>query len=113
MSGWTFSCTIDVSKLDAIASRLNNVPEILGQVADQVSNDVQSNIKNKDIIDTGALLRSINWSASANESRVMDGVEYGVYNEFGTYKMAARPFFVPAVEKAGQMIISKFVELFR
>lgn len=29
---------------------------------------------------------------------VADGVNYGIHQEFGTYKMAARPFMVPALE---------------
>ena len=30
---------------------------------------------------------------------VADGVEYGLYQELGTVKMAAQPFMVPAVER--------------
>ena len=29
---------------------------------------------------------------------VADGVNYGIHQEFGTHKMAAHPFFVPAIE---------------
>ena len=27
-----------------------------------------------------------------------DGVDYGIYNEFGTSRMAAHPFMIPAIE---------------
>jgi len=35
---------------------------------------------------------------------VRDGVEYGIYQEFGTVKMAAKPFLRPAVERAATMV---------
>lgn len=66
-------------------------------------------------IKTGALRNSI-----ASESKmtapltftISDGVEYGVWNEFGSSKMAARPFIVPAVEHYAQQFLDAFQELF-
>lgn len=40
---------------------------------------------------------------------VADGVEYGLYQETGTSRMAAQPFMVPAVEK----VRPGFVEAFK
>ena len=48
-------------------------------------------------VDTGNLRASITSEASGNECAVGTNVEYAPYQEFGTYKMAAQPFLVPAL----------------
>lgn len=45
-------------------------------------------------VDTGELRDSI----AAHDNEVIVGAEHGIYNEFGTYKMAPQPFFLPAIE---------------
>lgn len=51
-------------------------------------------------VDTGALRASYNVSeVNRFLYRIQDGVEYGIYLEFGTEKMAARPHLRPALEK--------------
>lgn len=49
-------------------------------------------------VDTGRLRSSIH-TYRLNETTVVvqDGVDYGVFIEFGTSKMAAQPFFTPAM----------------
>jgi HK97 gp10 family phage protein len=44
---------------------------------------------------------------------VSDGVEYGVYQEFGTSKMAAQPFMRPAIEAWTEKFLNAFSELFK
>jgi len=52
-------------------------------------------------VDTGALRASITWEPTAHfERTVSDGVDYGIYLEYGTEKMAARPWMVPAFARA-------------
>jgi HK97 gp10 family phage protein len=52
-------------------------------------------------VDTGTLKNSINAKQTGEfEMTVSDGVEYGYFLEYGTGKMAARPFFEPAAERA-------------
>lgn len=114
MSNWTFSATVDVTRLLELTRRLGSVGDMLFDVAEQTADKVQENIRQKDIIDTGALLKSITAEKRGEgEAVVRDNVSYGVYNEFGTSKMAARPFFMPAVEQAGEIIEKKFTEIFR
>lgn len=49
--------------------------------------------------DTGALRASIRWEQQGQlVMHIMDGVEYGIHLEFGTSRLAARPFMRPAVE---------------
>lgn len=51
-------------------------------------------------IDTGVLMSSIQvTNESAYTSTVTVGSEYGAYLEFGTKRMGARPFVVPAINK--------------
>jgi HK97 gp10 family phage protein len=40
-------------------------------------------------------------------------VEYGVYQEFGTSKMAAQPFLVPAIEAWAEKFYKAFEGLFK
>lgn len=52
-------------------------------------------------VDTGALRNSIQWSMSGPLAAIVAvGVNYGVYVEYGTRRMAAQPYFTPAVEWA-------------
>ena len=114
MSSWTFSAKVDVTKLLDLTRRLGSVPEMMMDVAEQVAEEVRINIRQEDIIDTGALLYSIEAARKDAETVVVhDGVSYGVYNEFGTHKMGKRPHFIPAVEKFGEIVERKFTELMR
>jgi len=80
-------------------------------------------------VDTGALRNSI-VSESAMRTNVtftdgamvtdetltyilQDGVEYGIFIEFGTSKIPARPFMLPAVEKYTQAFLNAFNGLFK
>ena len=52
-------------------------------------------------IDTGLLRRSISLRRINPYHYIMsDNVDYGIYNEFGTYKMRATPFFRPSLSMA-------------
>ena len=114
MSGWTYDAVFNVAKLDELLVSIGEFENSLETIADTIKEEVKNNIRNKNIIDTGALLNSIDSGLiSPNEAYVRDGVSYGVYNEFGTYKMAARPHFIPAAELFGKLISEKFTELMK
>lgn len=114
MSSWRFESTVNIDKLLELSRRVNSIPDMLEETAAEVAKVVRENIKQENIIDTGALLASIKSEMESQDTAIVkDGVTYGVYNEFGTYKMAARPFFIPAVEKFGTIIERKFIELMR
>lgn len=54
------------------------------------------------IVDTGAMLNSVQGEIVDERMGVVSvGVDYAVYVEFGTYKMAARPFFQAGVASFG------------
>lgn len=50
--------------------------------------------------------------ASAYEAIVGPSVNYGIYVEYGTYRMAARPYLKPAVEVARRQYAERWKELF-
>lgn len=56
-------------------------------------------------VDTGALKSSIHAQQESDLVwNVVAGVHYGPYLEFGTRRMAARPFMVPATQKVGKSL---------
>ena len=94
---------VDFAALDAVISRVGNQEDALTMAKDESVRIIQNNIEKKNVIDTGDLWRSISGEVRHNGFSVYDSVPYGIYNELGTYKMAARPFFVPAIEKFGEI----------
>lgn len=48
-------------------------------------------------VDTGALRASISKRTDGNVCHVGTNVEYAPYQEYGTYKMKAQPFLIPAL----------------
>jgi HK97 gp10 family phage protein len=60
--------------------------------------DIEAHAKTRAPVDTGALKNAIAASGSGLEWRVDSPVHYSVYQEFGTSRMAAHPYMVPAVE---------------
>ena len=100
MSGFVaISVKLDTSQLDKIATGLGgNTNKVLGIVA----TDVLQGAIGAAPVDTGALRSSLQTENPAQGSwNVHDGVEYGIYQELGTYKMAAHPFMVPSAIRAG------------
>lgn len=58
-------------------------------------------------VDTGNLLGSINGSTDGDGYVIVEAdAEYAQYVEFGTYKMDAQPYFIPACQKAWQAMKS-------
>jgi HK97 gp10 family phage protein len=65
-------------------------------------------------VDTGALKNSIHaYSAGKLRWEVSDGVEYGIYQEFGTSRHRAQPFMRPASEWARPQWLRLWQELER
>jgi HK97 gp10 family phage protein len=106
---------LDTRVLDRIARDLDvNTDRALAGIAFQVQAETQANIVNKHIYDTGALHNSIEAEKKQKDLYwVHDAVDYGIYNELGTSKMAARPFMVPAVEAVRRFVDDKWGGLFR
>lgn len=63
-------------------------------------------------VDTSALKNSVAYEPGDDPwtQIVHDGVEYGVHLEYGTEKMAARPWLLPAVEQTAAMIPPEWLQ---
>lgn len=108
---------VDMRKLEQI---MRDLPGSANDVIQKVAQDTEADIKNSFStsspsspgnppgVDTGALKNSIVAEPDGDAWVVHDGVEYGVWLEYGTEmgdgstRMAPRPFFLPAVERARQ-----------
>lgn len=61
--------------------------------------DIEAQAKARAPVDTGLLKNSINERQEGDLRHVVESpVHYSVYQEFGTRKMPAQPYMVPAVE---------------
>lgn len=60
--------------------------------------DAEAIAKSLVAVDTGNLKNSIMSDLDGLEGAIYTGVEYGVYQEFGTSFMPPHPYFTPAIE---------------
>jgi len=93
---------LDTRKLDQIMAAMDfNVDQIIKWLAFQVQGKAQM----KAPVDTGALRNSIRIEkVSDGVWRVLDGVEYGIFQELGfrhrgSGRFVQHPFMVPAAEE--------------
>lgn len=83
----------------------NNFPKIIkGMEANadamvtKAAMDIEAHAKSGAPVDTGTLKNSIQATRIGHAHwRVVVGVDYGMYVEWGTATMAAQPFFQPAI----------------
>lgn len=68
------------------------------QVVAKSALSVEAGAKNRAPVDTGALRNSIGTDVSGLSATVGPTVHYAPYLEFGTRRMAARPFMGPAAD---------------
>lgn len=104
--------TIDTSVLDKITADLKpKAAEIVEAHGQKVASDWAAGVP----VDTGAYRSSILSESKMTDELTFtasDGVEYGVFVELGTSKMAARPSLVPALERNRQGFYNAFKGLF-
>lgn len=109
------SVKIDTRELDKITAEIQpKASRVVNKYGLAITNTAAT--KHPWKLRTGALTNSI-----LSESRmegdmtfiIQDGVEYGVFLELGTSKMAAFPFLLPAVEAWRQKFLDAFAELFK
>lgn len=76
-----------------------NAALIVAKAAHDIAAGTQSNIAGHGLIDTGAMFNSVKAEPLGKLVwRVVVGAEYGVYHEFGTRFLPARPFLGPAAD---------------
>lgn len=98
---------LDTRRLDQIIAAH---PQRAGEIVRGAAFAVEGKAKTLAPVDTGALKNSLHTEMRGKLTAVVaDGVEYGIYQEFGTSRMGAHPFLVPAVE----WIRPRWVEMWR
>jgi len=107
----TITVKLDTRALDKLAASLNmETDRVIASAAFQV----EAEAKARAPVKTGAVKNSINTKPIGKcVYWVSDGVDYGIYQEFGTHRMSAHPFMMPAVEKVRKQLDKMFAEIFR
>ena len=107
------SVKLDTRLLDKMTAEIQ--PKA-GQVVNKYGLAITGEAAKNAPLDTGALRNSITSESMMTGDltfTVQDGVEYGVFLELGTSRMAARPFMLPALEAWRQRFENAFSELFK
>lgn len=100
---FSISVTVDTRELERITGNLDGATDA---VVRELAFEVDGWAKTFAPVDTGALRDSIDTQPMNNAwYRIAPHVDYAIYQEFGTYKMAAHPFLTPAAER----VMSKFM----
>lgn len=105
--------TIDTSILDKMTAEMKPKARV---IVNKYGVAIAGDAAKRSPKDTHALENSIlaNSQMIADMTyRVQDAVEYGIFQELGTSKMAAQPFIVPAVEAWREKFLKAFGELFK
>lgn len=104
--------TMDFRPLDKLTEQTRPRAEALLK---QAAFEVEAEAKKRAPVDTGALRNSLTTEGVGSQLywQVHDGVEYGIFQELGTSRMAAQPFLVPAVESLRGKFERLWAELFR
>ena len=96
---------VEIKGLDSLMRKLDrmggNVLDALEKATKQTALAAQADARDNAPVDTGNLKQSISTeherSIEAATSTVYTNVEYGLYQEMGTVKMAAHPYMMPAL----------------
>lgn len=95
---FSINITVDTTKLDSIIKNLKMNAELVGKRV--IGPKAEGLAKMYAPVDTGLLRSSIEQAFPGDEiiARVQllaEKCNYGIFQELGTYKMAAHPFFTP------------------
>lgn len=105
-----------IKQLNVDFDRLSKVAKEKVRVAIQTAGtDVQKDAKAKVPRDTSRLHNSIkNYAEDGGFTSIIEtDVEYGPYVEFGTYKMSAQPFMMPAFEKNTKKLMKELDKMLK
>lgn len=90
----TVRVRIDTAVLDRIIAQ---APGRASEIVRSGATALQGRAMTLAPVDTGALKNSIHTEPKGALTQwVADGVEYGIFQEYGTSRMAAHPFMTPA-----------------
>lgn len=120
--------SVEIKGLEELIKNLNSLPEkiekrVLRAAVRQGANVIKKKAQEYVPIDKGDLKKSIKVSGEKAKPGVIAfkvqptdnkkkgiSVFYGRFQEFGTSKMAAKPFMRPAYDEAGEDVINKVID---
>lgn len=88
-----------------LEQKMNNITEKLSEGVAGSCKVVEADAKAMCPVDTGELRKSITSEVSGTTGVVGTNKEYAMYVEFGTYKMAAQPYLVPALKENEEKVV--------
>lgn len=92
------SINVDTSAFEAaMAAKRQELEKAVSRGIGKGGLIVEGEAKALSPVDTGALRASITSQTQDNVCHVGTNVEYAPYQEYGTYKMKAQPFLIPAL----------------
>lgn len=100
---------LDVSEARAVAARVSDAGPRIGAAASAILRktalDIEADAKELAPVDTGDLQNSISTTITGDgrhgsmSAEIGPTVEYGIYQEYGTSRMAAQPYMGPAYDR--------------
>jgi hypothetical protein len=99
----TFSVSTDTRGLEQIIA---NCDELTPQIVESFGIEGAGLAKSFAPVDTGWLMNSLqSFMIAEAVARIQSDADYDIYQELGTWKMAAHPFLSPAIESiAGRFL---------
>ena len=99
----SISVTLNTAELERIANQLDVRKHEVGR---KIGPDFEASAKAHSRVDTGAMRSAFMVSYPGGDviARLSNDIEYTKYNEFGTYKMAAQPMMIPAIEEVTGLV---------
>lgn len=107
MGGIYFSVSV-LSNIPAIVARAHAKAE---DAVAKAAHDIEARAKANAPVDTGALRAAIKASGGGLSWRVDSPVHYSIYQEFGTSKMAAHPYLIPATEAVQPSFVQAMTQI--
>lgn len=93
--GVTFRWVVQEDKFPDIVAAMDAKAEA---IVAKTALDIEAHAKQRAPVDTGTLKNSIQATRIGDARwKIVVGVDYGMYVEWGTSRMAAQPFFQPAI----------------
>lgn len=106
----SYTVRIDIDK-SALEKMIAGFEGNLAEIGVRVGNELEGYAKAFSPIRTGLLRNSIHQEGAGGDILAQIAIlgadcNYAIYQEFGTYKMAAHPFMTPAIEQLAHLYFS-------
>ncbi len=104
----TVDATDALQKLKALVKRVEESEPLVADLSTEMAENIVTIAKGLVPVDTGKLQESIRYEGEypsftfISDATNKDGVQYGIFPEFGTSKQEPQPFLNPAVQEGLQ-----------